>query len=65
MGLVPMVSLGKTLGIDVTRMETIVKLGEFLIGKDLTTTGRTLENLGLGEMTPKDIQQLIETGRRK
>jgi opine dehydrogenase len=62
MGLVPMVALGKLLEIDVSRMETIVKLGEFLTGKDLTTTGRTLENLGLAGMDPRAIQQYIETG---
>ena len=62
MGLVPMVALGKLLEIDVSRMETIVKLGEFLTGKDLTTTGRTLENLGLAGMTPRAIQQFLATG---
>jgi opine dehydrogenase len=64
MGLVPMVSLGKMLGVSVTRMETIIKLGEFLIGKDLTTTGRTLENLGLAGMRAEDILRLVEKGPR-
>jgi opine dehydrogenase len=65
MGLVPMVGLGKLLGVGVGRMETVVKLGEFLTGRDLTTTGRTLENLGLTGMTAGEIQDYLETGVRK
>ena len=62
MGLVPMVALGKMLEIDVSRMETIVRLGEFLMDQDLTTNGRTLENLGLEGMPPQAIQQYLDTG---
>ncbi len=65
MGLVPMVALGNMLGVDVGRMETVIKLAEFLTGKDLTTTGRTLENLGLAGMTAHSIQDFLETGVRK
>jgi opine dehydrogenase len=64
MGLVPMVFLGKMLGIEVARMETVVKLGEFLTGKDLASSGRTLENLGLSGMTINQIQVFLETGVR-
>ncbi len=35
-----------------------------LIGKDLTTTGRTLENLGLAGMNSRAIQQFLETGKK-
>jgi opine dehydrogenase len=62
-GLVPMAYLGKLAGVEVTRMETVIKLGEFLTGKDLTTSGRTLENLGLAGMTLEEIQEYIETGK--
>ena len=43
-------------------METVIKLGEFLIGKDFTASGRNLENLGLAAMSVEDIQDYIETG---
>ena len=62
MGLVPMVYLGNLLGIEVPRMEIVVKLGELLTGKDLTTSGRTLENLGLSGMTVDQIRAYIDTG---
>ncbi|MCP4344365.1 MAG: NADP transhydrogenase subunit alpha [Desulfobacterales bacterium] len=63
MGLVPMISLGKQAGTDVSMMETVVKMGEFLMGEDLTAGGRTLENLGLSQMSSDDIRQYVETGR--
>lgn len=63
-GLVPMAILGKMAGVEVPRMETVIKLGEFLTGRDLSTTGRTLENMGLAGMTVREIRQYIETGVR-
>ena len=59
-----MVSLGKMLGIDVSRMNAIVKLGELLLKKDFTSMGRTVENLGLSGMTLEEIMNYIETGIR-
>ena len=64
MGLVPMVYLDKMLGIEMSRMETVVKLGELLTGRQLTLSGRILENLGLSGMTVNQIQTFIETGIR-
>jgi opine dehydrogenase len=40
MGLVPLVAIGKSLDVPVEKMETVIKLGEFMVGKDLTTNGR-------------------------
>jgi opine dehydrogenase len=64
-GLVPMACLGQMAGVAVARMETVIKLGEFMTGKDLTTSGRTLKNLGLAGMTIEDIQDYIESGENK
>jgi len=64
MGLVPMVCLGKQAGTDVSRMETVTKLGEFMTGRNFTTEGRSLENLGLSGMSAEDIRQFVETGNR-
>lgn len=62
MGLVPMASLGHLLGIKVDRIETIIKLGEFLLDRDLTSNGRTVENLGLAGMGREEIIRYVETG---
>lgn len=64
MGLVPLVAIGKSLNVPVERMETIIKLGEYMLAKDLTTNGRTLENIGLSGMTAAEIRRFIETGRK-
>jgi len=63
-GLVPMAHLGRMAGVEVSRMETVIRLGEFMVGKDLTTSGRSLENLGLAGMTIRQIREYIETGVR-
>ena len=63
-GLVPMVSLGRMLGLDVFRMETVVRLAEYLLGEDLTTGGRTVANLGLEGMSVQQIQRYLQKGVR-
>ncbi|MBF8984012.1 NAD/NADP octopine/nopaline dehydrogenase family protein [Lutibacter sp. B2] len=62
MGLVPFVSLGKKLGVKVERMETIVKLSEFMLQQDLTSYGRSFENMGLDKMTMDEIMELVING---
>jgi len=63
MGLVPMVSLGKALGIEVVRMENVIRLAEFLLEKDLHAVGRTVETLGLDGKSVKEILDFVDTGR--
>ncbi|WP_176461868.1 NAD/NADP octopine/nopaline dehydrogenase family protein [Anaeromicrobium sediminis] len=65
MGLVPLVSLGRMLGVNVERMATIIELGEYLLDKDFTTTGRTVENVGLSGMTSEEIINYVQTGKRE
>lgn len=63
-GLVPMIELGRLIGVPTPRMELVAKLGEYLLEEDFFTTGRTLKNLGLEGMSAKDFQQYLETGNR-
>ena len=63
-GLVPMASLGRLLGVPVRKIETIIHLAEMLLGEDLTSDGRTMENLGLADMTVSQLQTFIESGER-
>jgi len=62
MGLVPMASLGRALNLPVERIETTIRLGELLLNEDLTTSGRTLKNLGLEGMSSTEIVQFAEFG---
>jgi opine dehydrogenase len=61
-GLVPMISLGKMQGVDVSRMELIARLGGHLLGEDFFVSGRTLENLGLADLTAEEFNRYLETG---
>jgi opine dehydrogenase len=64
MGLVPLASLGKLAGIDMERIETLIKLGELLLNQNFTQEGRNLENLGLDQMNIEEIEAYLETGIR-
>jgi opine dehydrogenase len=62
MGLAPFVSFGKKLGVKVERMELIMRLCELILHKDLTSNARTLENLGLGDLSANELMSLIING---
>ncbi len=64
MGLVPMKALGDLLGIDTKRMDTIIKLGSYLLDKNFADEGRSLEKLGLDDMTREEILNYVETGKK-
>jgi len=61
-GLVPMVSLGKMLGVEMPTMEGVIQLASCLVGRDLRAEGRTTENLGLAGLTIRQIQRLVMEG---
>ena len=62
--LYPWVSLGKHLGVDLRIMECVVNLAELLLNKDLTSEARTVESLGLAEMSKEEILDYVETGSK-
>ncbi len=58
MSLVPMASLGQKFGIETPAMDAVIKLGSLLNGRDYWAEGRTVERLGIAEMTPKELRLL-------
>lgn len=62
-GLCPLVSLGKQLGVSVDRMETIAKLGGFLLNRDFAAEGRSVESAGLDKLTAEQIVCFAQTGQ--
>ncbi|MCF8012270.1 MAG: NAD/NADP octopine/nopaline dehydrogenase family protein [Clostridiales bacterium] len=64
MGLVPLVSLAKLVGVNVSRMEIIIELGEYLLNKDFVSNGRNVEKLGLAGMTVDEIKHYLHTGEK-
>jgi opine dehydrogenase len=58
MSLVPLVSIGRMLGVAVPMMETVVGLACAMHAKDYWTEGRTVEQMGIAGKTVKEIRQM-------
>lgn len=61
-GLVPMIAIAEKFGIACEIMKTICKLGNLLLDRDLITSGRTLENLGLAGLSKEEFLSFVEKG---
>ena len=59
-GLVPMVELGRKLGVATPLMEAIVNIGSVVCHENFWETGRTLETLGLADLNKEEILKLVE-----
>ena len=59
-GLVPMAALGKAAGVDVSKIELVISMGEHLLGEDFQAQGRSLKRLGLDGLSVTKICALIE-----
>lgn len=55
-GLVPMSSLARQLGLRADIMDTVCHLGSYMVGRDIESDGRTMENVGLAGLS---IDQLV------
>lgn len=62
MGLVPMVSLAERVGVKTDFMTTVCRLGCQLLNRDLISTGRTMDRLGLGGLSKEGILDLVQNG---
>jgi len=60
-GLVPMVELGKKLGVPTPVAEGLVHIGSVVCGEDYSRTGNTLEKLGLAHMSREEIIEYVRT----
>lgn len=64
MGLIPLASIGKLLGVKTEYMDITIKIAEMLLEKDLHEDARTVENLGLEGMDKEAIIEFATTGRK-
>jgi len=62
MSLVPMVSIGKMLGVETPTMESIIHIASIMRDFDFWKIGRTADKLGLRGMSIKDIRFLAVSG---
>lgn len=61
-GLVPIVSLAQTAGVETPATRGIVEVACGLLRRDFWAQGRTLHRLGLGGMAVEEIKYYVETG---
>lgn len=54
-GVLPIVELGKVAGVDVSLMESMINICSALLQIDFRKNGRTLEHLGLADLTKEEI----------
>ncbi len=64
MGLIPLVSVGKQLGMKTERMEIIVRLAEMMLNKNLHENARTIETLGLEGLDAEGIVKFAMNGMK-
>lgn len=63
MSLVPMVALGKLNGIRTPVMDSIITMASLLDGVDYRLEGRTLERVGLDDMSVEEVTAYVMEGR--
>jgi opine dehydrogenase len=61
-GLVPMIAIAEKFGAPCDIMKTMCTLGNYLLDRELITTGRTMENLGLATLAKEEFLCLVENG---
>ncbi len=64
MSLVPIASFGERYGVSVNGIRSIISLGCFLHNTDFWRKGRTVERLGIKELSIGELTHYVETGER-
>jgi opine dehydrogenase len=62
MSLVPMVSVGRLLGVKTRTLDSLIHMASLIHARDFLAEGRTVEKLGLSGMKVKDIRMLVLQG---
>lgn len=62
MSLVPIASLGDMLGVETPTIKAMIRLASIMHGRDFWAEGRTVEALGLRDMSVKEIRMLAVGG---
>ena len=61
--LIPMSSMAKELGIKTPAINSIINIAELITGKDFYEEGRTIERLGLKNLSTYEMHNLAQTGK--
>lgn len=60
--LIPISSIGEEFGIETPAIDSIIRIAELITGRNFYEEGRTLERLGLKDLTVSEIHQLAKKG---
>jgi opine dehydrogenase len=64
-GLVPIEDLGRRLGVPTPRLSAAIEYVSLLTRRDLRRGARTIEKLGLADLSPAELRHYVRTGRRE
>lgn len=64
MSLVPMAALGERYGVSVNGINSIIRLACFINSTDYWRKGRTLDKLGIKDLSVSELTHYVETGER-
>lgn len=62
MSLVPIASLGERFGVSVLGMEAIIRLACIVHRTDYWRRGRTVDKLGIGDLSVCELTQFVQQG---
>ena len=65
MSMVPIASLGQRFGVSVRGMDSIIRLACIVHRTDYWRRGRTVEKLGIGDMTVSELTRYVDEGIRE
>lgn len=63
-GAVPFLSLAEVAGVDVPITRSLITMASTLLGKDLSTEGRTMSALGLENATTESLKEIAQGGEQ-
>jgi opine dehydrogenase len=64
MSLVPIASMGDRYGVSVRAIDSIIRMGCIMHQTDYWRRGRTMDRLGLKDLSVSEITKYVETGER-
>ncbi|MRR31901.1 NADP transhydrogenase subunit alpha, partial [bacterium] len=62
MSLVPIASLGQRFGVSVRGMDSMIRLGCIIHNTDYWRRGRTVDKLGIGELSVDELTTYVNEG---
>ncbi len=61
-GLVPMAEIGRLFGVKTPVIDALITLASTALGIDFLSAGLTLDKMGLSEIEPKQLQDILDNG---